>query len=40
MEMEKIPQDLILNWDQTAVNYVPISNWIMVKEGTYKVAIT
>ena len=24
VEMEEIPQDLILNWDQTAVNYVPV----------------
>jgi len=34
VEMEEIPQDLIINWDQTAVNYVPISNWIMAKEST------
>ena len=40
VEMEEIPQDLILNWDQTAVNYVPVSNWTMAKEGTHKVAIT
>ena len=39
VEMEEIPQDLILNWDQTAVNYVPVSNWTMAKEGTHKVAI-
>jgi len=30
VEMEEIPQDLIINWDQTAVNYVPISNWTII----------
>ena len=39
VEMEEIPQDLILNWDQTAVNYVPVSNWTMAKEGLKKVPI-
>lgn len=39
VEMEEIPQDLILNWDQTAVNYVPVSNWTMAKEGSKKVPI-
>ena len=39
VEMEEIPQDLVLNWDQTAVNYVPVSNWTMAKEGTHKVSI-
>ena len=38
-EMEEIPQNLILNWDQTAVNYVPVSNWTMAKEGSKKVLI-
>ena len=37
--MEEIPKDLILNWDQTAVNYVPVSNWNMAKEGSKKVPI-
>jgi len=38
--MEEIPPDLIINWDQTAVNYIPISNWTMAKEGTHKVSIS
>ena len=33
VEMEEIPQDLNLNWDQTAVNYVSVPNWIMAKGG-------
>jgi len=38
VKMEEIPPDLILNWDQTAVNYVPVSNWTMGKEGSKSVA--
>ena len=36
VEMEEIPQDLILNWDQTAIHYVPVSSWTMAKEGCKK----
>ena len=39
VEMEEIPQDLILNWDQTAVNYMTVFNWTMAKEGSKKVPI-
>ena len=27
------PNCLIINWDQTAVKYVPISEWIMERVG-------
>ena len=39
IEMEELPQDLILNQDQTAVNYMPVSNWTMAKKGSKKVLI-
>ena len=39
VNLEDIPNELILNWDQTAINYVPVSNWTMVKEGSKKVKI-
>ena len=29
VEMEEIPPDLILNWDQTAISIVPGSSWTM-----------
>ena len=32
VEMEEIPQELILNSDQTAIHYVPISSWTMAKK--------
>ena len=39
VDLEDIPHDLILNWDQTAINYVPVSNWTMAKQGSKKVKI-
>ena len=27
MEMDEIPPDLVINFDQTAVHYVPVDNW-------------
>ena len=34
VDLEDIPHEHILNWDQTAINYVPISNWTMAKQGS------
>ena len=36
---EDIPLDLIFNWDQTGLNYVPVCNWTMEKEGAKRVEI-
>uniref|UniRef100_A0A1X7V892 DDE-1 domain-containing protein n=1 Tax=Amphimedon queenslandica TaxID=400682 RepID=A0A1X7V892_AMPQE len=38
--MEDIPSQLIINWDQTGLNYVPMSEWTMEKRGTKRVPIT
>jgi len=27
--MEEVPDDMILNWDQTSIKYIPVSNWTM-----------
>lgn len=35
-----IPDSLIINWDQTGSNYVPISDWTMAAEGSKQVAIS
>ena len=32
--MEEIPDDMVVNWDQTAIKYIPSSNWTMDKEGS------
>ena len=34
VEMEDIPFDLIVNWDQTGIHYVPVGSWMMDKEGS------
>ena len=31
IEMEEIPKELVINWDHTGINYVPVSNWTMAK---------
>ena len=37
VDLEDIPFPLIINWDQTAINYVPPSSWTMEVEGTKRV---
>ena len=39
VEMEDIPFDLIINWDQTGIHYVPVGLWTMDKEGSKRVEI-
>ena len=40
VEMYKIPPELVINWDQTGINIVPVSQWIMEVEGAKRVEIT
>ena len=40
ISMDKIPPSLVINWDQTAIQYVPISSWTMEQEGAKRVKIT
>ena len=39
VSMEDIPPQLIINWDHTGLNYIPVSNWTMAKEGSKRVEI-
>ena len=39
MSLEEIPPDLIINWDQTGINYVPVGSWTMEKEGARRVEL-
>ena len=39
VEMEEIPSELILNWDQTGIKIVPSNTWTMEKQGTKRVDI-
>ena len=38
--MESIPESFIVNWDQTGISYVPVSEWSMAKEGSKLVEVT
>ena len=40
VEMDDVPEELVINWDQTGINYVPISSWIMEQEGVKRVEVT
>ena len=40
VEMYKIPPELVINWDQTGINIVPVSQWTMDVEGAKRVEIT
>lgn len=40
VELEEIPGALVINWDQTGLNYVPVSNWTMAREGSKRIEIT
>ena len=35
-ELEEIPDELILNWDQTGIHYIPVSSWTMKEEEDIK----
>ena len=39
IEMEEIPGELVINWDQTGIQYVPVSSSTMAKEGSKGVKI-
>ena len=37
VEMEEIPAELILNWDQTGINLVPVSICTLAQSGAKRV---
>ena len=37
--LEEVPLELIINWDQTAMHYIPVSSWTMEAEGSKRVEI-
>jgi hypothetical protein len=40
VEMYKMPPELVINWDQTGINIVPVSRWTVDVEGAKRVEIT
>ena len=39
VEMQEIPPELVINWDQTGIKIVPVSSWTMEKRGAKRVEI-
>ena len=39
IEMEDIPNELVVNWDHTGINYVPVGNWTMATEGLKRIEV-
>ena len=39
MEMDEVPAELVVNWDQSSINYVPVSSWTMAEEGSKTVDV-
>ena len=37
--MDEVPAELVINWDQTGLNYVTVSQWTMAQEGAKRVEI-
>ena len=37
--MDEIPPALVINWDQTGINYVPVTSWTVELEGSRRVEI-
>ena len=37
--MDEIPADLVINFDQTALHFVPVSEWTMEAEGTKRIEV-
>lgn len=40
VEMEEIPSELILNWDQTRIRIIPINTWTTDQHGVKQVEIS
>ena len=37
--MDEVPAELVINWDQTGLNHVPVSQLTMKQEGAKRVEI-
>ena len=38
VDMEDVPPCLIINWDHTALKYVPVGSWTMTREAAKGIA--
>ena len=39
ISMDEIPDDLVINFDQTGIHYIPVSDWMMAEEGAKRTEI-
>ena len=39
VEIEEIPPEMILNWDQTGIKLVPSTSWSMEQRGVKRVEV-
>ena len=39
VQMEDIPPELVLNWDQTTIKLVPSTSWTMNEQGAHRVKL-
>ena len=39
VQMDEVPAQVIINWDQTGINYLPASNWTMEQVGSNQIEI-
>ena len=39
VQMDEVPAQLIINWDQIGINYIPTSNWTMEQVGSKRIEI-
>ena len=39
VQMDEVSAQLIINWDQTGINYVPASNWTVEQVGSNRIEI-
>ena len=39
VEIDEVPAELIINWDQTGINYIPVSSWTMEEEGSKRLQV-
>ena len=37
--MDEVPSQLIINWDQMGINYIPVSSWTMEEEDSKRVEV-
>ena len=39
VQINEIPPDVVVNWDQTRIHYVPVSSWTIEACGSKRVQI-